>query len=434
MRRALLGMALYAATIAAFHVVVGRSVEQLASRDGAHYAGDFAYHQRMARAFWFGEHRHVYRLAEQRAVLAEIFGAPVEQAMPIGAWPTFLVILLPFSWIGVRSASLAYDVWMGSSLLLFAVVMGRQAARSPLARRRPDLALLVAAPVLVSDATARAVLLGQTSVAATALLVLLYADARALARETWRRQAIHVLAVLALSFKPPYLLLALATLALHRRWRTAGAALLVVAAVTLALSLRLGSAWPADYLATMRSYTGAAPIPEYRDSLSVHTMNVFRYAFTGRLGADAARRWSSAMAAGAIIAWLLAAAACLRRELRAPDRAAALVCALCAILLLFPPYSGAYEDLLIALPLVVAAKERGGAEPSLAGALALAVGLVVVLDFALLRPWVPPEASWLVKASLLATLAWKAAPDAVAAASGARTLEAEPVRPSAAGS
>src|SRR5207248_1961767 len=155
----------------------------------------------------------------------------------------------------------------------------------------------------------------------------------------------------------------------QRAWQIATALSLVMVA-TLGLSVRLGSSWPADYLSTMSNYTVSAAIPQYRDAISIHTMNVFRHSFQGILGEEAARRISLALFASGVLAWLIAAYVSVGRHPLEEGRARALICASIALFILFAPYSGAYEDLLVVFALVLVASTRDAPVPSLTNALA----------------------------------------------------------------
>ncbi len=388
-KRALL-VAAWLASLVVFQLSFGHSVRQIYVEDGDLHLGDFACYQQVAREFWFEGHPRVYRLEDQLRVLARMYGAPVEQTMPIGAWPTFLFVLLPFSAIGIASAELAYGAWMGSALFMLGWMLAR--VRMVMLLRGPALFLLLVV-VLASDAFLRAVLLGQTSVGACALILWLYDRIRVDPTERPVHVRAAALALLLLSFKPPYLVIAAAILLSFRRWRSLAASLALVGVVTAALSLRLGVVWLSDYLVMMGNFSGATVIPEYRSAIATATMNVFRYSFQDMLGSHVARIASLAFLCASGLAWLGTFLFSLRH--RTDERYShALACAVLVIMLSLAPYSGAYEDLLM-VPAVVFA--TAGLRLPLAGVLALTGGLFLVLDSVILQSAIPRELLWTVK-------------------------------------
>ncbi len=387
----------YVVWLFAFYWLLARHVPQVYVESGGIRFTDFFYYQRLASAVWFEDRPSPYLLGEGLRMLSHIYGTPIREAMPIGAWPTFLLVLVPFSAIGRSSAELAYGVWMGSSLFLLAFALVRAGAATMV--RDLDLALF-AAIVLASDAFLQGVLLGQTSIGACAMLLWLQDFASPEGEGTWPPIVAASLAMLALSFKPPYLIMGAATLISFRAWRSLAASLALVSAATGLVSIRLGAHWPSNYLAMMASYSGSNVIAEYRNGISVATMNVFRFAYEDRLGAYGARLVSLGLLATAATAWSGATVRSLHRPF-SDATARWLSCSAIAILLLFTPYSGAYEDLLVVPVLALAMK---GVRPSFPVVVGLAIGLFLVLDSAVLHPPVSREILWAAKATFLCAL------------------------------
>jgi hypothetical protein len=214
--------------------------------------------------------------------------------------------------------------------------------------------------------------------------------------------ALGFLLVLVLSMKPPYLVMSLTVLLAHRRWRILAGAILLVGVTLALLTVKLGAQWPAEYLSSAANHVGFAVSEPYRLSLAASTMNVFRYTFADLLGEPVARAVSFGLFA---IGWL-ALSVRLLRSLHSQESddglALSLVCWSIALFLLFAPYSGIYEDLLIVAILMLLPMTDG---ISISRAACVGVALFLVLNFVPLRDVLSPELLWIAKATLLVSLA-----------------------------
>jgi hypothetical protein len=401
-RRLILIVAFYVAFVASFHFAVGARVPQFFTLRGAHHIGDFAYHVLLVRGFWFEDRVGIYRFAEQREMLNRLFGADNDHAMPPAVLPTFLIIYAPFAFVALRSLSFAYSWWVSTWLFVTGAVLWKLRPSEPVRSQKPFL-LLLAAIVLCSDVFSRTVVLGQTSLCAVSLLVLLCRMAvRPKEDAADSTLALGCLLVLVLSMKPPYLVMSLTVLLAHRRWRILAGAILLVGVTLALLTVKLGAQWPAEYLSSVANHVGFAVSEPYRLSLAASTMNVFRYTFADLLGEPVARAVSFGLFA---IGWL-ALSVRLLRSLHSQESddglALSLVCWSIALFLLFAPYSGIYEDLLIVAILMVLPMTDG---ISISRAACVGAALFLVLNFVPLRDVLSPELLWIAKATLLVSLA-----------------------------
>jgi hypothetical protein len=375
-------------------------VPQFFTFRGSHHIGDFAYHVLLARGFWFEEHAGIYRFPVQQQMLNELFGAKDANAMPPAVLPTFLVVYYPFAFVALRSISFAYSWWTATWLFLAAGVLWK--ARLSVRRWQEPAALLVGAIVLGSDVFYRTVVLGQTSVCAVSLFVLVYGVTARPPEKLTRSSTLLVwLLVLVSSMKPPYLVVVSIIIAANRRFGLLAGGFLLTAVTLLALTVKLGAGWPLEYASSLANHLGIAVKEEYRPSLVGPTMNVFRYAFADVLGEAAAYRISLVLFIGG---WLALGGRLLRglqREIPDEEMALSALCWSIALFLLLAPYSGSYEDLLIVaiLALIPATYPVPGVVLA-----AVASGLFLVLNYVPFRDTLGPGSLWLVKASLLITL------------------------------
>ena len=162
----------YGAFVAGFHWLVGSRVSQFFTLRGAHHIGDFAYHVLLARGFWFEDHPGIYRFPVQQQMLGELFGAKDTHAMPPAVLPTFLIVYYPFAFVARRSISFAYSWWASTWLFLAAGVLWK--VRLSARRWQEPAVLLLGAIILSSDVFYRTVVLGQTSICAVSLFMLVY--------------------------------------------------------------------------------------------------------------------------------------------------------------------------------------------------------------------------------------------------------------------
>jgi hypothetical protein len=401
-QRLILIVALYAGFVVSFHLVVGVRVPQFFTLRDAHHIGDFAYHVLLVRGFWFEDHVGIYRFQVQREMLNQLFAANNDHAMPPAVLPTFLIVYYPFALVALRSISFAYSWWVSTWLFVMGAVLWKFRPAELVRSQKPFL-LLLAAIVLSSDVFYRTVVLGQTSLCAVSLLVILYRmTARPTDDATVSTAALGCLLVLVLSMKPPYLVMSLTVLFAHRRWSVLTGAILLVVVTLLLLTVKLGAQWPMEYVSSAANHVGFTIAEEYRPSLVGPTMNVFRHAFAELLGAPAAGRISLILFA---VGWL-ALCARLLRSIRYEESndgvALSLVCWSIALFLLLAPYSGIYEDLLIVAILILLPVAHA---ISVAQAASVGVALFLVLNFVPWRDLLWPEILWITKAALLVSLA-----------------------------
>ncbi len=336
--------------------------------------GDFAYYYSITRAFWTGENLRVYAVETHIPVLSNLAGAPVTGAMPLAIMPTALLVWLPFTLISLQNFVWSYSAWLATALMLLLSGL-RQAASlisntsAPAARRSAPLLILS----LLSSTMITTLILGQSSVFAVGLLLILIARLSAHEKGAGGSDVTDALIVFLLSIKIHYFLAGLALIAGFHRWRGLILASAAASAAAILLTLRLGTDWVYDYRNSLSVFLSGAPPDWIAPSFVPENMVLFTTAFSPILGPDTAFR----IAATLFLIFIAVAAFSLLMGLRIsrPGRQASLApfAWVAAAYLLFTPYMGHYEDLLlIALyAAAAAASPRRLIKPASTGAAAL---------------------------------------------------------------
>ncbi len=255
---------------------------------GGGWSSDFAAHLTFAKAFWKGHAG--YDVQSHLRITGARFGRPVEHALPFGYSPTMLWLLAPFC---LLSPAVAFISW---TLLDVAVIWWMTS---------PEWGVWIAA-ALFSPAAIACFKLGQTSfLTAAGLLFLMLRDLERYATGT-RAPSLasewpDVIALWALTAKPPLALTAGIALVAERRWRTVAWALGLSVLTSAVLTPLLGTSWVYDYVHLMIHYDLQTADPAFVWSLKPQTMGNLRALLQVTVGfGDAlASRWSSG-------AWLLA--------------------------------------------------------------------------------------------------------------------------------
>jgi hypothetical protein len=372
------------------------------------YLQDYAYHVILTKQFWFDGGGDIYALDFQRRALSVFLGRPAPVAMPVGATPIMLIVWLPFAWAARFSLALSYSLWMTFSVGALFLALWKIFKRSSPPEDRQTLPVVLCGLTVFSLAGVSTMLVGQTAAfAAAAFSLVLYrltaaSPAKSLHPMDWPLVMLVVLSGL----KPPYLMIGFGLLWVYGRWREVFFAGTIFLLVLLALTPGLTAGWPASYFKTLQMY-GGGEFPEvYGWSIVPHTMNVLRNAISAWTG-DGRAAVISSIVSGLVFLTIMVIS--LFRSIWPPARRPKLAVALVAACLLFAPYLGAYEDLLM-IPAFVAVLLTGRTPPFFsAPGLTIAAALFICLLHAvpgLGRNW--PWAFWALKFSVLMPMLWYA--------------------------
>ncbi|MFQ5578286.1 MAG: hypothetical protein ACE5G8_14995 [Anaerolineae bacterium] len=405
----LFGATALAAAAVYLHVTLTRRVVNFApSLNGRFEITDFLYHLLVVKAFWQGDIPSIYRLDAQRAVMSQLFHSDIRSVMPVGVTPTTLLLWLPLVFLASASLSWANTGWLSLSVGALGLAwwkLGTFARSHRKEMLRP--ALLFPALFLFSFPMFSALALGQTSILACGLLILLLLEVTAARRaeRSLRRWLVYGL-VFVLSLKLPYLLIAVGLLFVFGYRRESVVSGLIVGGVVLLVGALFGPQLLTDYAGQLSVYSQVTIAEYYAPSIVLFTTNTFRSAFTPVIGPAAALVISQVVfvAGGAIILAISLAQRVFPARLpkwaaRAGEHQLAI--GLFAVFLLFMPYMGGYEDLLLALPpAIVIVAPRGRIWPPWKEAFLLA-GLPLALNHNFFPSDKPLWLFWLVKGGVL---------------------------------
>ena len=309
--------------------------------DGMPTVQDYAYHM-LAFQEW-GESGGAPYEEETRQRAARRIDLPESaSAMPIGISPVGMVLSTPLHWLGGLDLRLSYIVWMAFSVTLLGAAMRMFLAPGDL-KSAP---LLVGLPLVVvaSGAFLRAVVLGQTSPLALALL--LFIAALSLRRSPAVEGALG-LALLLLLLKPTYGVMGVFWLLGTRHYRAiGGAAVGALVLCGLAEVLTQGGLI-SSYVATLRLYSDPNSGVYSSWWTAESSMNSLTNTAAWFLGRSRAFWWSNTLYTGGILAL---GGVALWHGLRKGKPTHLLGYSTLALFLLFVPYGGAYEELLLAVP------------------------------------------------------------------------------------
>jgi hypothetical protein len=399
-----------AATLVLVHGTVTSQIDLVAVRDGALQVSDFVYHVALVAEAWFGEGGSPYRLETQRQVLSALAGSRIDVAMPVGVTPLALLVWLPFAALFRIDPGLANSAWLSLSITVLAFALWRLQRR--VASRRGETPFFGAAflvVALLSQAMVRAVVPGQTTLLATGVLLLLCVELVEDGRDGGPRLMRILLYGLLLSLKPPYLMLGLGLLLCAGQRRVAAMSGAGLLALTLLVCARFGWEMMGDYLDSLALYSQTTLPDFYRSSVVPHTMILFRYAFEGPLGparATAVTHFVGVAGAGAILGIAMLRGEGLRASSGEGRAGARLFVLLAATYLLFSPYAGSFEDLLVLVPAAAVVLARTPLPGVGVGSLVTLLALGLVLNHHRLPPGKPMWLLWILKAGIFAYLFW----------------------------
>lgn len=294
--------------------------------------------------FW-GTHGNIYADEFELSVFRRLSGPEMLAIMPFTLAPPAVSFLLPFAVAFHSSPMLAYIFWQVASLSIF--ILGLKIAcpsRTPL----KQLALCVSCSIILfSTAGLHALVLGQTSLMALGLTMMLIP---ARVSEKRRRSVLSDALILAFSaIKPFYFAVGLIALLTRQRYLSAALGILLasIAAVPVLTTLEPTIA---SYFELMRIYSSGEMLARYQKIFHVESICTFATAFTGALGETTAFQLSSILCPLGLLAAIICAAIPLLKEKLIPtfDPIHLGIVAY----LLFVSYAGIYEDVYLLIPLI----------------------------------------------------------------------------------
>ena len=318
---------------------------------------DFHYYIVMIKSFWFHEIVSIYDTNSQLMAINNHFGIEMNHAMPLGISPTALLIMLPFSVIARFSFPLANTLWVSAFLTIYAIAILKTYSYIQTHERNAlPLFIVVFSVFLFSFRTVTVIFFGQTSLLASALLLFLLLET-ALARKEERslRRWIIYPVIFVLSMKMHYLVLGMVILLIAGYIYELLASSIIMG---ISIGFLIAYAGPALITGFMEqiSLFSAHELPAYFDFSDVfHTFITFRSAFSPIIGEPLSLKISLiVLLFGCMSIFCISVfqSVGMGKKKKIFQKVAALqmMIAFFALLLLFLPYIGGYEDVLLCVP------------------------------------------------------------------------------------
>ena len=329
---------------------VARSVElvnvsELQIQDFVHYLEYF-------RDFWSLSGRDLYSIGEQQRLIQELLRTPERsiQVMPIPCTPLSFVLFGPLAWLAGYSHSGAYLLWITLSAALLTYAISR-AAISIEPSRSETLGFLALALIITFSSTwFRAIALGQFSIFASGAILLLHLLNRAKDRGSLRS-----LLLLFLSVKPIYLLLGIALSYQRRNERVLVATILLAATLSLIVLYLMGMGSFLSYLNTLGMYTSSTFPAEYRQSIDPSTMTTALPVGSRFFPIESLKPINTFFFYASLVIGIGIAI----KERATSDYSLRPILAGLVAVLIFSPYLGRYEDLLVIVPAALLLSQKG---------------------------------------------------------------------------
>ena len=390
-----------------FHYFISEQIEFVTYSNGNLRIQDYAYHIIITKAFWFDGFGDIYKLSFQQQALSAYIGSQIYTVMPLGITPIALVIWLPFAYVARFSMALSYTLWITFSLGILSTALWSIVRNFYRNKNLPILPITLSFVTLFSATTFRALQLGQTSVLAAGLLIHLIYFVHKTAKQSKSNNLLIIsLVIFILGMKPTYIALGLGLLMIYGMWWKAIYSVAIVFVLLMGITPFFTTKWVSSYLNLLQMYS-LGKFPEfYAWAIAPETMNIFRSAFRKFTGDHIAGMISNTVL---YCVYIGVVGLSIRLEIKdisinklnltvfSKDQ---LFIILVGSYLLFAPYAGAYEDVLI-LPVFLTVLIVGNT-PTLTNYKSLVS--IFALFVTLLHSYFPPDKPLLLFWSLKALI------------------------------
>ncbi len=325
-------------------------------KHGEGYFGinDYAYYIIIAKAFWFEGLGNIYKLSFQQHAVSAYIGSNVNTVMPLGITPIAMVVWLPFAFAAHFSMALSYTLWVAFSFSILFTALWKVGRHVFQVKKLEVLPIALFFVTIFSVTMGHTLILGQTSVLATGLLIYLIYFVHITAKELKSGSWLPILlAIFLLGIKPTYFALGLGLLIIYGMWREAIYSAIAVIFVLICITPILTTDWILSYLHQLRIF-GRELIPDaYSGAFAPHTMNIFRSASRNMIGDNLARLISTIVTCG-VYAGIAGLSVLAKIKGKYTEQLyplsvtkGQLFVLMIASYLLFAPYAGGYEDILL---------------------------------------------------------------------------------------
>ncbi|MBL7662842.1 hypothetical protein JNK13_08845 [bacterium] len=351
---------------------------------------DFAFCITAAQGVFFEGAEHIYVIGEIRNLLRLHFESTLQHAMPFAHPPTALFLFFPFALLASKiSLYSAQFVWtmLSIGIFLYALSLSRLQSRSKL------ISLVAILTILFSKTTINTVLIGQSSLIVTGLLILLYDLAKN--KQTLATTTLLIFSGICCGFKPHYALLALLIAQQRHSLSLALKILLGYLSITLFVTFFLSPNWIYEWLQSLKLFTAEPKNPLFQAVFDPKIMFTFAQVTRDLFGYLPALRISNAFSS----LGLLILVTQLFRNSRTPPAWLIFL----STYWLFSPYLNYYEDLVLVIPLVMILRDQLASRRL---SICLLFLLSIVLNYQIFALLIAQQGIYLAKVIYLLTCCW----------------------------
>ena len=337
-----------------FHHFISKKIDFVTYSNGYFRIQDYSYYIIILKTFWFEGLGNIYELYFQQQALSAHVGSQISTAMPLGITPIALVVWPPFAYVARFSMALSYTFWVAfSGGVLFTALykIGRYVF---LRKKLQALPITLSLITIFSPIMFRTFYLGQTSVLVAGLFVhLIFICYKPADLSNSAINLLIPLLIFVLGIKPTYLALGLGVLIIYGMWRQAIYSLALIIFVLIGITTMLTTEWVSSYFHQLNIF-GREIIPDaYAWAFAPYTMDIFRSAFRNVIGDNLASLVSSVVTCSVYMS-VVGVSIFTKIKGESPDLLSPLRVSkgqlfvlMIGSYLLFAPYAGGYEDVLL---------------------------------------------------------------------------------------
>jgi hypothetical protein len=395
----------------AVYKYIALPTETMLIADNRYKARDFDYHMIVINSYLHGEIDTIYDQKSQQIALSNFFKIKTPVAWLLGISPTALVIWLPFALLFQIKKLLSYTIWVALSLTAFTIAIDKSlkyvASKSKVMVPWLMVRFLF---FIISFAMIACLVLGQTTVMACALLMLLILEIyKAKDERRFLRPWVVYPLVFFLTIKIPYIVLALGMLFVFGYFYELLFSVLFILGISALIGIWKGFVLYKEWFQQLAIYSSSVFPDHYSAHHILDTIINFRSAFSMYLGSDTSNYISKLfLLIGLLFIFSISFVRYLypsflqnlTSKMKPPQISVLLV----GLFLLFMPYLGEYEDLLIIVLYVISAVSIEKYPDSIIFNILSAFCLCFVLNFKIFHPtnflWI----FWLMKVFVFGSL------------------------------
>ena len=372
------------------HKYVTVPTENILIIDGKYKVRDFDYYMIIIKSYFDGDINTIYDKKSQIIALNNFFGLETDVAMPLGISPTALFIWLPFALIFELNRSLSYTVWVSFSILAFTIALTKSFRYALYKNKMMIPWLLIRLLLFIFSITMIAcVILGQTTLMACAFLMFLIIEIfKAKDEKRFLRPWVVYPIVFFLSIKLPYIILGIGMLIVFGYMFESFISILVIAATFVLIGIWRGIPLYQDWFQQLAVFSSSIFPDHYPIESILDTIINFRSAFSIFFGSDITIAVSkSFIIIGVILIFFISFVRSMYplslQKITSKTTPQQITVLLFAIFLLFMPYFGAYEDLLMIVLYIISALSIARHKSSTIYNVFIAICLCFVLNYRL---------------------------------------------------